>query len=74
MKNLNAKAFQIAQIGDSAVEVRYLAAHVPPVAQAEVTRHLQMTLRDRFDVPIPVRSNSDECGWKAAAYKREWPA
>jgi len=76
IKHLRARAFQIAQTGDNAVEVRYVASRIlPPARKAALTRHLREKLKQTFSVHYAkCKELPASAGGKQKRYKREWPA
>lgn len=76
LKNLKAKAFQIAQTGNGAVEVRYIGDDdVTPNGLSNLTRHLRETLKTDFSVSFSRRDTlPTNAGGKPQRYVREWSA
>ena len=76
LKNLKAKAFQIAQTASDAVEVRYIGDDdATPSGLANLTQHLKQTLKSEFSVIYTRRDTLPTTpGGKTKRYVREWSA
>jgi phenylacetate-CoA ligase len=74
MKHMRARAFQIAQTGDNAIEVRYVATRAMTAARkAALTRHMRLKLQQDFAVTYSRRATIPaNAGGKQQRFRREW--
>jgi phenylacetate-CoA ligase len=73
-KLLKAKAFQLAQTGPNAVELRYVATRaLQPARKAALTRHLRTKLKQDFSVAyVKCLAIAANAGGKQQRFRREW--
>lgn len=73
-KLLQAKAYQLAQVGNNAVELRYVRSGLlTPAAKSAVTKHLRIKLQQTFDVIyVKLKTIPANAGGKQQRFKREW--
>ena len=73
-KQLSAKAFQVAQTGNNAIEVRYVASrYMSPGRKAAMTRHMRVKLKQDFTVTYKkLAAIPANPGGKQQRFLREW--
>ena len=73
-KQLRAKAFQVAQIGDNTIEVRYVAGrYMTPGRKAALTRHMRVKLQQDFDVDyVKLKVIPSTSSGKQQRFRREF--